>query len=68
MERFTNFRKSKERERGNKLKKNGYSILQFDNEDILHGLPNVKRTLELFIDEFESKQVKITPKSPQGEN
>lgn len=55
------FRKSKDRDRDNKLKEYGYSIIRFDNEDILHGLPNVIRTLEVFIDEFESKQISITP-------
>lgn len=62
------FRKSKDRERENNLKEYGYSIIRFDNEDILHGLPNVIRTLETFIDEFESKKMNITPLSPQGEN
>jgi len=58
------FRKSKDRDRENKLKEYGYSIIRFNNEDILHGLPNVIQTLETFIDEFESKKVENHPLIP----
>ena len=50
------FRKSKDIERDNNLKENGYSIIRFDNEDIMLGLPNVIKTLGAFIDEFESNR------------
>lgn len=50
------FRKSKDIERDNNLKENGYSIIKFDNEDIMLGLPNVIKTLGAFIDEFESNR------------
>ena len=60
------FRKSKDRD--NNLKEYGFSIIRFDNEDIVNGLPNVIKTLEAFIDEFESNEMNITPLSPQGEN
>ena len=62
------FRKSKDIERDNNLKENGYSIIRFDNEDIMLGLPNVIKTLGAFIDEFENNKMNITPLSPQGEN
>lgn len=48
------FQKSKDRKREEEIKGYGYSIIRFDNEDILNGLSNVIRTLEIFIDEFES--------------
>lgn len=62
------FRKSKDIERNNNLKEKGYSIIRFDNEDIILGLPNVVKTLEDFINEFESNKLNITPESPQGDN
>lgn len=62
------FRKSKDIERDNNLKENGYSIIRFDNEDIMLGLPNVIKTLGAFIDEFENNKMNITPLSPQGKN
>ena len=49
------FQKSKDKKRENNLKELGYSILRFDNEDILNALFDVERTLNLFIDEFEEK-------------
>ncbi len=50
------FRKNKDRDRDNNLKEYGFSIIRFDNEDIVNGLPNVIKTLEAFIDEFESNR------------
>ena len=50
------FQKSKDKKREEEIKGLGYSIMRFDNEDILNGLPNVVRTLENFVDEFEIKK------------
>ncbi len=38
------FRKNKDRDRDNNLKEYGFSIIRFDNEDIVNGLPNVIKT------------------------
>lgn len=40
------FQKSNDKKRDDELEGYGYSIIRFDNEDILNGLPNVIRTLE----------------------
>jgi len=55
------FQKSKDKKREEELLKLGYSIIRFDNEDIMNGLPNVIRTLEEFVDDFESRMNVITP-------
>lgn len=55
------FQKSKDKKREEELIQFGFSIIRFDNEDILNGLPNVIRTLEIFIDKFESRISVITP-------
>jgi len=61
------FQKSKDKKRENDLKELGYSIIRFDNEDILNALFNVERTLNLFIDEFENqhgkKEIRIRKKN-----
>lgn len=54
------FQKSKDKKRSNDLKSLGYSLLRFENEEILNELFNVQRTLESFIDTFE-KQDRLTP-------
>lgn len=55
------FQKVKDKKRDEEIKRFGYSIMRFDNEDIMNGLPNVVRTLENFVDEFEIKRINITP-------
>lgn len=40
------FQKSDDKKRDDEIEGYGYSIIRFDNEDILNGLPNVIRTLE----------------------
>ncbi len=55
------FQKGKDKKRDEEIKGFGYSIMRFDNEDIMNGLPNVVRTLENFVDEFEIKRINITP-------
>ena len=47
------FQKGKDKKREEEIKKLGYSVIRFQNEEILHELINVQRTLESFIDEFE---------------
>ena len=59
------FQKAKDKNREVALKELGYTIIRFKNEQILNEFINVIRTLEEFVDEFESN---VTPKSPQGEN
>jgi len=49
------FQKSKDKKREEELKQLGFSVIRFDNEDILNAIANVKRTLENFIDEFEKE-------------
>jgi very-short-patch-repair endonuclease len=49
------FQKRKDRNRELELKKLGYAIIRFDNEEVLNDLFNVQRTLYNFIDEFERK-------------
>lgn len=59
------FKKAKDKNRELILNELGFTIIRFKNEQILHEFINVIRTLEEFIDEFETN---ITPKSPQGDN
>jgi len=49
------FQKRKDRNRELELKKLGYAVIRFDNEEVLNDLFNVQRTLYNFIDEFERK-------------
>ncbi len=55
------FQKSKDKKREEELLRLGYSIIRFQNEEVLYELFNVERTLENFIDEFEKKNGNITP-------
>lgn len=55
------YHKNNDKERENEFKEYGYSIIRFDNEYVMHGLPNVIRTLELFIDELKNNRLSITP-------
>lgn len=50
------FQRSKDKNREEELIQLGFSVIRFDNEDILNGLPNVVRTLENFVDDFEIKK------------
>ncbi len=59
------FQKTKDKNREIALKKLGYTIIRFKNEQILNEFINVIRTLEAFVDKFERN---VTPLSPQGEN
>ena len=47
------FQKGKDKKREEEIKELGYSVIRFQNEEILYELFNVQRTLESFIDEFE---------------
>jgi len=49
------FQKSKDKKREEELMQLGFSVIRFDNEEILNALANVQRTLENFIDEFEKE-------------
>jgi len=62
------FRKSRDKKREEELVKLGFSIIRFQNEEILNELFHVERTLENFIDEFEEiNNRKIPPLSPKEE-
>ncbi len=50
------FRKGKDKIREHNLKKFGYSIIRFKNEEIQYEFINVLRTLENFVDEFEKQK------------
>lgn len=54
------FQKSKDKKREEELMQLGFSVIRFDNEDILNAIANVKRTLEDFVDDFERLKNKIT--------
>ncbi|MDX8337569.1 DUF559 domain-containing protein [Draconibacterium sp. IB214405] len=47
------FQKNKDRNREDSLKKMGYKIIRFHNEEILKNIRNVQISLELHIDELE---------------
>lgn len=47
------FRRSKDKIREEEIKGFGFSVIRFDNEDVLKALSNVQRTLEEFVDSFE---------------
>ena len=59
------FQKTKDKNREIALNELGYTIIRFNNEQILQEFINVIRTLEEYVDDFERK---VTPLSPQGEN
>jgi very-short-patch-repair endonuclease len=49
------FQKSKDKKREEELLRLGFSIIRFNNEEVLNELFNVERTLENFIDELEKE-------------
>lgn len=49
------FQKKKDKAREEELTKLGYTVIRFNNEEVLKNLYNVERTLEIFIDNFEKK-------------
>jgi very-short-patch-repair endonuclease len=49
------FQKGKDKIREERIRNLGYSVIRFQNEDILYEFINVIRTLEGFVDEFEKK-------------
>ena len=59
------FQKIKDKNRELALNELGYTIIRFNNEQILQEFINVIRTLEEFVNEFERN---VTPQSPQGDN
>jgi very-short-patch-repair endonuclease len=59
------FQKKKDKQRENELKKLGYSMIRFENEEILNDLIHVEKILEGFIDDFEEKNGKIIPRKPR---
>lgn len=67
------FQKQKDKKREEEIRDLGFSFIRFQNEEILHELFNVQRTLESFVDEFEKRNMEklnrnnLTPLSPQEE-
>jgi len=59
------FQKKKDKQRENELKKLGYSVIRFENEEILNDLIHVEKVLEGFIDDFEEKNGKIVQRKPR---
>ncbi len=57
------FQKKQDKEREEEIKRKGFSIIRFRNEDVLYGLANVSRTLEYFVDGFEKNRIK-SPLNP----
>jgi very-short-patch-repair endonuclease len=53
---YHKFKKKKDKLRDERLKELGFSILHFQNEEILNDLFSIQRTLECFIYEFEKRQ------------
>jgi len=47
------YRKRKDKKREEELKELGYSVIRFQNEEILYELFNVERILNCFVDEFK---------------
>ena len=42
--------------RGQELRVLGYSVIRFEDDEVLYDFLNVVRTLEIFVEEFEEKQ------------
>ncbi len=59
------FQKKKDKQRENELKKLGYSVIRFENEEILNDLIHIEKVLEGFIDDFEEKNGKIVQRKPR---
>jgi very-short-patch-repair endonuclease len=55
------FQKKKDKKREVDIKALDYYVIRFGNEEILKVLPNVIRTLESFVDDFENRKNVITP-------
>lgn len=56
------FQQTKDKQREEELKRMGYNIIRFQNNEILNNLYNVRITLELYIEELEEgKKNNITP-------
>lgn len=58
------FQKNKDNVREENIRKLGYSMIKFDNSDVLNAFLNVERTLHEFIDRFEEQKSPLN--SPQG--
>jgi very-short-patch-repair endonuclease len=56
------YQKRKDKIREEKIKNLGYSVIRFQNEDILHEFINVIRTLKSFVDEFERNKIRAERK------
>jgi len=53
--------KSKDKKREDNLKEMGYNIIRFHNKEILKNIHNVKISLELYIEDMEKNNNKVTP-------
>ncbi|MBV6644033.1 MAG: endonuclease domain-containing protein [Cyclobacteriaceae bacterium] len=50
-----NFKNNEDKVRDKELLKLGFQTVRFSDKEVMNDLPNVQRTLEMFIDEFEEK-------------
>ena len=53
---YHKFKKKKDKQRDNRLKEIGFTVLHFQNEEVLHDLLSIQRTLENFEKSLEKKQ------------
>ncbi|WP_299284446.1 ABC transporter substrate-binding protein [uncultured Mucilaginibacter sp.] len=50
--------------RDDKLKELGYTVIRFEDDEVLYGFLNVVRTLEIFVEEFEERKSAGHPPNP----
>ena len=53
---YHNFRQQEDNEKDNYLKSIGISVIRFRNEEVISNIDYVKKDLEEFIDNFESRK------------
>ena len=52
---YHRFKKKRDKIRDQRLMELGFSILHFDNEEVLNDLLSIQRTLENYINEFQKR-------------
>jgi very-short-patch-repair endonuclease len=52
---YHKFQKKADKQRDQRLRELGFSVIHFQNEDVLNDILSIRWTLESFIDEFEKQ-------------
>jgi very-short-patch-repair endonuclease len=52
---YHNFQKKADKQRDKRLTELGFSVIHFQNEEVLNDILSIRKTLESFINEFENQ-------------